>query len=59
VEGGKIGRPIILQAEGFRATDRVTLDRDLKQLHAKWAECNPEDFEKLRQVQLKAWKSFC
>ena len=44
---------IILQREGFRATDRVTLDRDLKQLHAKWAECNPEDFEKLRQVQLK------
>jgi len=44
---------IILQREGFCGTDRVTLDRDLKQLHAKWAECNPEDFEKLRQVQLK------
>jgi len=44
---------IILQREGFRATDRVTLDRDLKQLHAKWAERNPEDFEKLRQVQLR------
>jgi len=44
---------IILQREGFRGTDRVTLDRDLKQLHDRWAECNPEDFEKLRQVQLR------
>ena len=44
---------IVLQREGFRGTDRVTLDRDLKQLHHKWAQCNPEEFEKLRQVQLR------
>lgn len=44
---------IVLQREGFRGTDRVTLDRDLKALHQRWAECNPEEFEKLRQVQLR------
>lgn len=44
---------IVLQREGFRGTDRVTLDRDLKALHQRWAECNPEEFEKLREVQLR------
>src|SRR2546427_6550260 len=44
---------IVLQREGFRGTDRVTLDRDLKDLHQRWAECNPEEFEKLREVQLR------
>jgi hypothetical protein len=44
---------IVLQREGFRGTDRVTLDRDLKAFHQRWAECNPEEFEKLREVQLR------
>jgi len=44
---------IVLRREGFRSTDRVTLDRDLKALHQRWAECNPEEFEKLREVQLR------
>src|SRR2546426_4764055 len=44
---------IVLQREGFRGTDRGTLDRDLKALHQRWAECNPEEVEKLREGQLR------
>src|SRR5438477_11515051 len=34
---------IVLQGEGFCGADQVTLDRDLKALHQRRAECNPDE----------------